>query len=72
LANSARAYEDWACEAINDIHNLTDKFNGSVSQKDAEIKNPRNLDKKLKELGRKSIINILFYICDLLRTMKLF
>jgi hypothetical protein len=42
LANSAKAYEDWACEAINDIHNLADKFNGSVSQRDAEIKNVRN------------------------------
>jgi hypothetical protein len=42
LANSARAYEDWVCEAINDIHNLADKFNGSVSQRDAEIKNVRN------------------------------
>jgi hypothetical protein len=39
LANGARAYEDWACEDINDIHNLGDKFNDSVSQRDAEIKN---------------------------------
>jgi hypothetical protein len=31
LANGAGAYEDWVCEAINDIHKLADKYNGSVS-----------------------------------------
>jgi predicted HAD superfamily Cof-like phosphohydrolase len=38
MANGAAAYEDWACEAINDIHKLADKYNGSVSQRDADIK----------------------------------
>jgi hypothetical protein len=39
LANGARAYEDWACEAINDIHNLAGKYNNFVSRRDTEIKN---------------------------------
>jgi hypothetical protein len=39
LANGAGAYEDWACEATNIIHNLANKFNCSVSQRDDEIKN---------------------------------